>query len=684
MTNGQRFEAWQLQPTTESEKIIDLAVADLIANRGKLESLLSKKSLVSLCVRLSVKTFVKFAAQHKEYVSAESARISKDKNCINRTLRYRAADKYQVSLPSDQLINTSPAGAIILAPSGFGKSTLSHQILRQALERRSIDNEAPLPFLVPLPAIGRDTGSLLRFMQLRLAAYSPGETFDSLREMLRASGAIIVCDAFDRVAAPFRAQVQSELSNVIRDFPLVQLIVFSRESARPDMALPSFNLVAPSDEELRNLEFLVLGQRSAFVSSRMPKTLLNICENILVARLVFEYWKENREYPLQLGLLFRAWLDSLLQTSPSGAAIWQESALTLLAEASVNAPIQAAAAAALLKQNHIDPSVIDELIERDALSVNGGSLELQHEVLADYLRARQLASAPEPVLIDKLSTIEVSKDSLFPTLLMSQLRSRQLQSAFWRRLSETSFDVYLDALRYRFDLTEEMGKLGEEKLSREYLEDLLDGIEIPLDAFFPAMHKAVASYLTLEEESRPGIVGIVHGPPADQVAYGFRAIVNENRITIGTPSVGTPGSPDSEHNLCKISWLNLGPSGYRLDSGRLVGATILRDALLESIENQEIEGDAAWKSERLVGRIWHLQRSYHLAISERDSLEALDKELRPYAGKKCAHGDSQRVWFSIDSMLRDIAFLAPWVRSGLICGGRSAAGYLESAPKPTA
>ena len=70
MTNGRRFKAWQLQPTRESEKVIDVAVADLIANRGALESLLSKKSLVALCERLSVKSFAKSGAQHKEYVAA--------------------------------------------------------------------------------------------------------------------------------------------------------------------------------------------------------------------------------------------------------------------------------------------------------------------------------------------------------------------------------------------------------------------------------------------------------------------------------------------------------------------------------------------------------------------------------------------------------------------------------------
>ncbi len=589
LTNGRQLQAWQLQPTRESEKVIDIAVADMIGNRGTIEKLLSKKALATLCERLAVKSFVKSAVQHKEYVVAEYARITKDERTINRTLRDRGGNENKMVLPSDRLISAHPRGAIILAPSGFGKSTLSHQILEQALRKCSTDEEAPLPFLIPLPAIEPGMGSLLRFMQQRLVAYSPGETADTLRQMLRTSGAIIICDAFDRVAIPFRTEVQSELSNTIRDFPRVQLIVFSRESVSPELPLPRFDLAAPSDEELRDLEVLVLGhtQRSAFVTSMMPKTLRNICENILVARLVFEYWKGHGQYPVELGLLFRAWLDGLLHTAnnPSSKIVWQESSLTLLADASADAPIQATTAAALLKHNHLEPQLIDDLIERGALRVNGVSLELQHEALADYLRARQLASLPEAELPDRLGAIAISSDSLFPTLLMSQLRSRKLQSILWKRLSGTNIEVYLDALRYRFDLSEELEKQDEEKLSRGYLEDLLDGIEFPLAAFFPAMRKSILHYLTSEDGAELGIVGIVQRPPMNEVRYALRGIKDGSRVMVGRPQL--------QQNVYATSWLHLGRSGYRLDSGRLVGIALLRDAVLRLIENQEVEGGNA-------------------------------------------------------------------------------------------
>jgi hypothetical protein len=650
MTNGSQLQVWQLQTTKESEKIVDLAVVDLNSNRGSLEALLSKKALANLCERLGVKSFVKEAGRHKEYLAAEAARYLEAKTAINRTLRYKDKD---ATLPSEELMNAHPEGAIILAPSGYGKSTLSHQILRQTSEVVSTDGEPLLPFLVPLPAIERGTGSLLKYMQQRLAAYSPGVTIDALKESLRGSGGVIVCDSFDRVPAASRIEVQSELSNVARDFPLVQLFVLSRGAVSPELPLPVLELTGPSDEEMRELEILILGhtRQSAFVASKMPRTLRNICENILVARLVFEYWKEHGQLPLELGSLFQAWLDRLVQgtTLSSSKAVWLESALTLLAEGSVEAPIKATEAAAMLERHHLAPTIIEDLIEHDALTVDGASLELQHEALADYLRARQLASAPEPEMVGKLNTIFISKDSLFPTLLMSQLRSRDLQSIFWKRVSETNLEIYLDTLRYRFDLSEELQQLDQETLSRGYLEDLLDGIEIPLDAFCPVMRKAALRYLTLQEDLELAVTGIVHGPPGDDLAYGFRGNADGNRVLISRPEL--------QQNLHATAWLDLGRSGYRLDSGRLLGATVLRDTLVKLIENQEIKGGAAWVSERLIGRIWHLQRAHQFEISETDTLEVLEQTLKAHAGQWVPYGGHSQDWFSVDAMLEDIRFL---------------------------
>ncbi len=653
MTNGSVLEVWQFQPSKESEKIMDLAVADLLGHRGDLEAVLSKKALVALCERLDVKSFPTEARKHKAYLMAEAARSSRDGAAINRTLRPLASGGRGTSIASGQLISAHPEGAIILAASGYGKSTLADQLLRQTCEESLAYRETLLPFLVSLPAIEHRTGALLKFMQQRLAAHSPGVTEDMLRDSLREFGGVLICDSFDRISTEFHPEVQSELSNFIRDFPLVQVFVLSRGALTPELPLPVFELAPLSAEELRDLEVLILGTtaQAAFVSSKMPQTLHNICENVLVARLVFEYWKDHRRLPTELGILFRAWLDRILQgiKLPKSNTVWLESALVDLAAATIDAPIRATEAVSVLKNQHLDPSLINELIECDALRVNGVSLEIQHEALADYLRIVQLISLPEPELVKRLSVITLRKDSLFPALLMSQLGSRKLQGILWKRMSQTELVLYLDALRYRFDLSEEFEQLDQITLSRNYLEDLLDGIEIPVDAFCPQMRHAIIRYLTWEEDGKLAVTGIVHGPPLDEVAYGFRGDSGDTPVVVSRPQ-GQPGVHSTQ-------WLHLGRSGYRLDSGRLVGTARLRDTLLKVIGSQQLEGGNAWISERLVGQVWHLHRTHALELDEGDVLETIEHKLKEFAGQRVPYGESSREWFSVDKMLGNIQHL---------------------------
>ena len=653
MTNGSAFEVWQLQATKESEKVVDLAVADIMSNRGPLEAVLSKNALVALCERLSVKPFPKEARKHQAYLAAEVARYAQEGAAISRTLRRKHDGGQHSTLSSEQLMSAHPKGVVILAPSGYGKSTLAHQLLRQACEESLSREQTLLPFLIPLPALERGNGSLLTFMQQRLVAHSPGVTSDTLRDNLHDFGGVVVCDSFDRIPAASRMEVQSELSNLIRDFPLVQVFVLTGGAYTPEVALSVFELAPLSAEELRDLEVLVLNNKKqvAFVSSTMPQTLRNICENVLVARLVLEYWKEHGRLPLELGVLFRAWLNRTLQGGElsKGNSVWLESALTFLAAATVEAPIRATEAASLLKAQQLDPTLIDELLACDALRANGIMLEVQHEALADYLRVMQMVSLPQSELTEKLITVTLSKDSLFPTLLISQLGSREVQANVWRRMSETELDIYLDALRYRFDLSEELQQLDQDALSRNYLEDFLDGIEIPVDAFCPQMRKPVLRYLAQEEDAKLALTGIVHGPPINEVAYGFRGDRDGNRIIVSRP--------EREPGVHSTEWFHLGRSGYRLDSGRLLGTARLRDTLLKVIGNQELEGGKAWISERLIGRIWHVQRAYTLEVHEADSLEAIEQKLNAFAGKWVPYGEQSRESFSVDAMLQDLRVL---------------------------
>jgi hypothetical protein len=88
----------------------------------------------------------------------------------------------------------------------------------------------------------------------------------------------------------------------------------------------------------------------------------------------------------------------------------------------------------------------------------------------------------------------------------------RLQSALWKRLTEAGPYVYFDALRYRFDVSAELSKLDPAKLSEEYLTELLEGIEQPLNSFFPSLREPVIEEVTAERGSDLAVTGNVHVP----------------------------------------------------------------------------------------------------------------------------------------------------------------------------
>lgn len=128
----------------------------------------------------------------------------------------------------------------------------------------------------------------------------------------------------------------------------------------------------------------------------------------------------------------------------------------------------------LVDRHDIPSSVLDGLIGCDALRTDSSAVAVRHEALADYLRAKTLASMGDDQVLALLPSPSMPVGSFFPVLLMAQLRGRSLQSVFWERFSEADLGRYLDAFALRFDLSDELERSNSTTLSRRYLEDLRD------------------------------------------------------------------------------------------------------------------------------------------------------------------------------------------------------------------
>jgi hypothetical protein len=652
LTNGEALQVWQLRATQESACVLNIPVSSLAAERGNIERLLGKAAVYDYCRSFHVKTILEASADYGRYETAELKRILRHGPSIVRTLRRVVDGKQPASIGTDRLLAECPSGAIVVASSGYGKTTLARQLLRQAIEERWRVSRTLLPFDVPLADLEQSGLSILAFMHERLSAHCPGVTPASLATMLRDLGATILCDGFDRTTGPFQKKVSAELTHLLRDYPRVQLFVFSRAALKPAIPLPLLDLERLSDDQVRELEKAILSDGSATFFSivgMMPPTLRALRDNPLLLRLALGYWKRENDFPRKIELLFRSWLDNVLATEPSDhvSAARREHALTLLSQATIDSPVTNLEAIALFKKHDLPPAVLNELIGCDAVRASSSVIEVQHEALADYLRARAVASMTDDEVVLLLPSLSMPADSFFPVLLMAQLRTRRLQSALWKRLSDINLGVYLDALRYRFDLSGELEQLDPTKLSEDYLCDLIDGIEGPLNGFFPELREAVLENITGDGNATLAATGCVHAYPGG-LEYKLHALEpNGARVTVATPTF--PGT---------LRGVNLDLSRYRIDSARLLGMTLLRDTLFETVKHLQLKGGPGWAAERLIGRVRYLAERHGVELSLTDSFDKLETLLKPHADAWVEDGIfSGQERFSIRSLLDDIETL---------------------------
>jgi hypothetical protein len=91
------------------------------------------------------------------------------------------------------------------------------------------------------------------FIQARIGAYKPGLKMSGSGDVLRENGAVLLCDSFDRLSVTKQERIQSELRNLIRDFPRCQVFVFSRGASQPQLSLPVLSLKPLTSDQQRQI-----------------------------------------------------------------------------------------------------------------------------------------------------------------------------------------------------------------------------------------------------------------------------------------------------------------------------------------------------------------------------------------------------------------------------------------------
>jgi hypothetical protein len=95
-----------------------------------------------------------------------------------------------------------------------------------------------------------------------------------------------------------------------------------------------------------------------------------------------------------------------------------------------------------------------------------------------------------------------------------------------------------------------------------------------------------------------------------------------------------------------------------MDSARLLGMTLLRDTLQQTVKQLDLKGGAGWAAERLIGRVRYLAHNRRVDLKLTDELDKLEAIFKPFASSWIDDGaffGKER--FSIQSLLDDIATL---------------------------
>lgn len=643
LTNGIKLQIWQRQPADISTLVIECLVTDVGQKRSLIEKVLSKESAWKFCVNSKIKNPISTNYDVDDYILHENIRNTSDKFYTER--RLTSDEDHKSFTQSAKLLNEFTKGAIIIAPSGYGKTSLAKSLYSKAINSHKSGHYKKIPIEISIRDVINTNERMTDFIFSRLSSHCPHITKSQFLSILLTQGLLLICDDFDTTDITKKNFLETEFNNIIRDYPHSQIFIFSRITS--NINLPRLYLQPLNDTErcaLCELYGNSNGLQKYFYHN-MPEPLQVLCGTPLILRLSLEHYKKHHEYPTRIEELFISWTDSLLHSRFERITnvITKEKALILLSVNSVDYKIDRKKFLSILMTENIAIQIFDELITDGVIIQTNTLLHLQHDALVDYFKAKNIADNNETYISKDLQVAAVNDDSFFVVILMSLLKTREAQLALWEQFKSLGIKSYINTLRYRFDTTKN-ALINDDDHSKLYLDDIYKGIISPLKFFFDPIKHIILESLCEEPASDITISGALY-KNTSELFYSIHPKEDNNASNIQLTS------PQFTKN-----YVNLLRSRLRLDSGRILGFDLLRKHLIKVISRRSLIGGSHLANERLISRIRFLSNIYRIQISPHHNFTQLKRTLHKY---KCKHAylTPSKYLFSITEMLEDISIL---------------------------
>lgn len=644
MTNGLRLEVWQIQITTDSTVVFEADVVDLPLRRGDLETLLSKDSIKALCATIEFKNFDLVARDLGSYERAvhdRSAPIAR--SSIPRTLHDGSVN---LTLSYEDL--STAQGALVVAASGYGKTTLANILVCESIERRWEGKSNALPFDLFLPNLTPGQ-AIEEFLAARVAAHKPGFSVSMLTNVAREHGLLVVADGFERVSTERRPDVERVLNTLLHDYPKSRLIIFSRANAAPiSLGLKVLSLQGYKQEDLNILvkKRASTHPNATYAFSQAPDHVYRFGEVPLLADRLLERFEKQPKYTARIAPLFEQWLSNILASSQSVDRALDRSLLESIAEETARGPVHIERAVELAVPKSQARQILTRLAEADAVSIRGTVIELQHEMLADYLRSIRIWKVAQSSAGSAQIPHSFDTNSLFAILLIDTAPTARDRSAVWQLVAKMDVRLAIRSLRFAAG-DETFDDVAGNADAERFLGDIINSINTLADAHFGPIANSLRAEIAGCPIKNLGIQGSIS---SDGAHYSFFD-AEENGKTVNL------NAPKKYARANKLYGHNMRYSGYGPEAGRILGVDRLKDALESLLKRRDLRGGPIWIEERVFGRLRHLAQRYGFVNPTgllQDALDALVPQANSWvAGSAFRSGQE----FSIGDLCDDVLWL---------------------------